>query len=415
MVMMAALPAWAADPADVLKQADGLIQAGHASDAETLLSDGVIRFPRHADLHIRYGQLLDKQELSGLARAHYRAAVTAEPANAKALAAYGHALIAAMESDEALVYLRRAIELDPQYASAAYDLGRILIRSGPEAEAESVRWYDKAMALDPDNVDAQLEYAQLLQLQEKPDRAQTILERVAASKPGNYHLQIRLGRMLVEGGKDKARGVNLLLGAFDGVYADTGPDAEMGRMFYLAGLLPILEQEKRLDEIVPLVEKAIAVRPDSEEGYFVLSSVYVQRKQWDLAIATVERLRLRQPNNPAPDRARAAIEAEQDHWLLARDWYRKAVKRAPDEPDWRQAFGELAEKNKAYAEAVIQYRQLVRLKPKEADSFVHLARALMQSGPAAKPEARKVLQQALQLDKGNDEAKTLLKTLGGGQ
>src|SRR5690349_8058164 len=103
-VTLAALctPGVRADDADdLLHRALAQAQAGHASDAEALLNDGVIRYPRHAALHLNYGKALAAQDLNGLAKAHYQAAVAIAPQNADAQAALGRALIRSWESDAA--------------------------------------------------------------------------------------------------------------------------------------------------------------------------------------------------------------------------------------------------------------------------------------------------------------------------
>jgi Flp pilus assembly protein TadD len=93
---------------------------------------------------------------------------------------------AAIGTPEVAQNLRRAIELDPQYADAYAMLGVSLINSGSYAQAETN--LARAIALSPRNEVYRLNYAFALLNQQKIAEAKTALSYVAhSSNPGSQH------------------------------------------------------------------------------------------------------------------------------------------------------------------------------------------------------------------------------------
>jgi tetratricopeptide (TPR) repeat protein len=90
----------------------------------------------------------------------------AQPRSAKLQAGAGIFLAAAGRTAEAEPYLRRALEIDPDYAQVHYDLGVILARSGDDKDAES--HFRRAIGLAPGNPQP---YAALGRLLDRGGRA----------------------------------------------------------------------------------------------------------------------------------------------------------------------------------------------------------------------------------------------------
>jgi tetratricopeptide (TPR) repeat protein len=90
----------------------------------------------------------------------------AQPRSAKLQAGAGIFLAAAGRTAEAEPYLRRALEIDPDYAQVHYDLGVILARNGDDKEAEP--HFRRAVELAPGNPQP---YAALARLLERGGRA----------------------------------------------------------------------------------------------------------------------------------------------------------------------------------------------------------------------------------------------------
>jgi tetratricopeptide (TPR) repeat protein len=84
---------------------------------------------------------------------------------------------------EAVIQFRSALEIDPRFAAAHYQLGRtyLALRNPGSAYREMT----ESVTLDPSNSDAQLEYAALLIGRRQFDQAQSVAQKVLDAQPGN--------------------------------------------------------------------------------------------------------------------------------------------------------------------------------------------------------------------------------------
>jgi len=134
-----------------------------------------------------------------------------EPA---ALALYGRGQAAQRQglreqNRQALAYFRQAVEVDPLYAAAwgALALGyRDVISGAPDAEvARLTEWSRsaarRALALDPDNADAQAALALIGPLYRNWAMAEASCRRLLARYPDHWFLNLQLSRVLAEVGR----------------------------------------------------------------------------------------------------------------------------------------------------------------------------------------------------------------------
>jgi Flp pilus assembly protein TadD len=110
-------------------------QQGRNPEAVAALEKAVAINPKHAKSHNNLAlAYIDMGELE-LAEAHYRESLAIEP-QAAIYNDLGFVLERQGLLDEATQSYRKALELDPKFASAHYNLGSALARSGQLAEAE---------------------------------------------------------------------------------------------------------------------------------------------------------------------------------------------------------------------------------------------------------------------------------------
>ena len=96
---------------------------------------------------------------------------------------YGMALLSENRMSEALAPLQKAIALDPSYALAHYQLGRLWTRNGSYSEASAE--LEKAIALQPDLSEAYYQIGQAyrrLGEKEKADRALELFRKYHAAE-----------------------------------------------------------------------------------------------------------------------------------------------------------------------------------------------------------------------------------------
>jgi Tfp pilus assembly protein PilF len=127
----------------------------------------------------------------------YRQALDVQPALADVRVNYGRFLEAQGRVDEATREYQRAVEHDPWLATAHYNLGTALLRTGG-APADAVRHLEQAIELQPDYVDALVNLGIVRAGRGDAEAAGTLFQRAVDADPdhanalsnlGTYHLQ----------------------------------------------------------------------------------------------------------------------------------------------------------------------------------------------------------------------------------
>src|SRR5512133_1991623 len=112
------------------------LEDGAPDEAREAYRRAIALAPQHAGAHLNLGRLLHERGDARGAELHYRCAL-AVPGGERALAAFN--LGVALEDqdchDEALLAYARAVEADPSFADAHFNLSRLLERLGRRADA----------------------------------------------------------------------------------------------------------------------------------------------------------------------------------------------------------------------------------------------------------------------------------------
>jgi len=97
----------------------------------------------------------------------------------------------ARQLPEAITAYRRAIQLDPAYFDAYYNLGVVSVQAGNLSQALSA--YETALAIDPGSHDARFNFALALKQANYPIDAANELEKVLAKSPNDIYAHYALG------------------------------------------------------------------------------------------------------------------------------------------------------------------------------------------------------------------------------
>ncbi|MDX2169212.1 MAG: DUF1736 domain-containing protein [Deltaproteobacteria bacterium] len=134
----------------------------------------------------------------------YAATVAAVPASAKAHHNYAVALERHAETEAAIVHYRRALDLYPPYAAAAFGIGRAYALRGDEAAA--LGWYQDALARDAQFTKAHLQIGLLQQRRGDVGAAEASFRAGLDSDPDNPLLLVNLAAArLAQGDRAGAR------------------------------------------------------------------------------------------------------------------------------------------------------------------------------------------------------------------
>lgn len=141
----------------------------------------------------------------------FSAAVASEPNSAKAHYNLGIAWLDRGDPDAAMVHLRKALVIHPEYAQAAFAIGTAYERKGVDAGA--LDWYAEAIGRDWNYPRAHLNIGALRYQRGEYDAAEAAFRTGLRLDPGNARLLFGLGLVLqAEGRRDEA---SLVLAAID--------------------------------------------------------------------------------------------------------------------------------------------------------------------------------------------------------
>lgn len=266
-----------------------LAQDGRVDEAAELMARALASNPDLAPVRHNLGNLLLGQGRLAEAAEQYAAGARLQPDSAPFHIALGRALTALGRREEAVGPLargaaldgndpnlfvqlvdlllglgrqgaaldaaRRAVALVPANAQALLMVARLLMPLNRLAETEDV--LRRALRLDPANTDAQAELARLLEALRVWDGAADMLSAVAATRPDDAALHLRLGTASRNANRDDAAAAAFRNAA--------RTDADAG---YQLGLIE--RQAGRLEEAAAAFRAALALKPNHSPSHFHL-------------------------------------------------------------------------------------------------------------------------------------------------
>ena len=120
-------------------------------------------------------------------------AVRRFPASARINCWMGFQLQFSGRYEEARKYLERAIQLDAGYPASYYLLGQVLLKQ--QNARESLSWFEKAIDLDPNDVEARMAYGEAVAGTGDLAKALDILRTAEKSAPQDARVHLLLSRL----------------------------------------------------------------------------------------------------------------------------------------------------------------------------------------------------------------------------
>ncbi len=187
-----------AETAELQQQASALYQSGALEDALAICGTILKRHPELANVQAFAGMIALKLGDNAGAARFYRAAVDRQPKFIEAHYNLGTALQRGGRLDDAVASFRAAIALRPDLAPAHHNLGNALMALGQLAEAEAA--YRTTLALAPDAPDTVRNLGMVLQKLKKTEEAETAFRRAIAHRPEWMQAHNSLVNLLFETG-----------------------------------------------------------------------------------------------------------------------------------------------------------------------------------------------------------------------
>jgi tetratricopeptide (TPR) repeat protein len=405
--------------------------APEVADAARQALDSLAHDPRDAQRWGRFGMICEANGSVGAARDAYAAATSIQGSDAKWW--YRLAFVQARTGrlDDAIENVRRAIELNPNYAPAHVRLGLWLLDRDDTDGAE--RAFTRAGEIDQQDVSPAVGLARVYLQRLQNQRAVDVLERALAKTPGDrYAMQLlgtayrRLGRI------DEAEYAVAVGLTGEPAWADPWTDEMLqyrrgfavrlkdATQYFVAGQMPQaiallqqLRQEKpddiallnhlgevyvaagRAGEGVALLEQVVAKDPQRAEAYVNLASGYLRQNDLTRAGAAVDRALAISPALGRAHETKGLILWRRGDDRGAREALRAAVRCDPrNVRAW--VWTGMVEMNLVRpADAIESFARATRLDPTRVEAWIGIADASMAVG--AWDRAAAALQQATQL------------------
>ena len=168
-------------PADALRKAMQLNDAGDAAGAERILAAHLHANPRDADARVAYAVVLQRLGRAPEAVAAYRQALEVRPGDPIAQVNLGAALRELGEFDAAEEVLRAAVAERPEFVPALANLGLVLCEL--ERPADATVPLEKAAAVSPQAAEVHFALAGAYSLLYRLDEAKASYRRALALRP----------------------------------------------------------------------------------------------------------------------------------------------------------------------------------------------------------------------------------------
>ena len=282
---------------------------------------------------------------------------------------------------EAIIQFKNAIQIDPKFAAAHYELARAYLAARNSQAA--YREFNQTIGLDPSNQDAKLNVARLLlQIRQYPE-AEKITRTVIQAEPKNAQAHAILGE------KD------LLMHDLPNALAELEKAVELDprRVEGYAALGSVYLAQGKPDDAEAAYQKAITVNPKSVQAHMALGQFYFAQHKMAQAEAALRTACNLDARAVLPRLFLGRLYALTGQLAEAEDLYAKLKALAPDDPRAYQALGNFYLSSGQKEKAVSEFETLTAKKPKDNSVKAYLIETLLDLNRVQ--EAAPLVQKAL--------------------
>ncbi|NML60364.1 PEP-CTERM system TPR-repeat protein PrsT [Massilia sp. RP-1-19] len=321
----------------------------------------------------------------------------AHPKNPEVLDMLGQAQLASGDREGALESYSKLTGLVPKSAPAQFRLASVhMALDNPAAAAANLK---KALAIDPNYHEAQLAHAELKLRGGKPDEALAMARAIQKQRPKEP------AGFMLEGGILQAQGKDALaVRSYEQALALANVTVIKAKLHSA-----LIRSGKGKEADVRMAEWQKQSPGDLQLNMYAADTL-LAKKQYKDAIAQMEQLVAKAPNNPLLLNNLAwAYQQENDPRALKTA--EKALANAPDNPAVLDTVGTILVQRGDVKRGLGYLTTAAAKSPADADIRLHLAQALAKSGDKA--GARKALEQAMKTQgfEKMDEARALQQSL----
>jgi putative PEP-CTERM system TPR-repeat lipoprotein len=313
----------------------------------------------------------------------------------------GGVYLAKRDLKAAQASFEKALELQPGYYAAAYNLALLDMRAGnPKAARER---FDRILAKEPNNEQALLTSAQLVAVDGgTPDQVRAAIDKAITANPASVRARLALVNFEL-GRRDAKSALTAVQAALVAIPNDPQLTQALASAQLASGdVNQAIDTSKRLVQLQPqnpialfrLAEaqiavkdfkaaleaehKALALKPDFALTRGLIAKTYLLSGRPDEAIAEARRLQKEQPTKGIGYALEGEMLAAQKKWPEAAVAYRASLAREPDPAVATRTYGALRAAGKA-SEATAMANKWMADHPKDAAMPLFLAETSQQA------------------------------------
>lgn len=225
-----------------------------------------------------------------------RKATASTPDSAEAHRWLGGALLRAKNLPEAETELKQALQLDPTFVGANFDMGMLYVEKGRLMQA--IPFFEKELELIPDSVSVLQNLGKLYTDTEQHDKAIATYEKLIALEPNSVEFYGQLADAYKQSGNTQKELET---------YRKMGAQDPTGMAFYNLGNLMFNKSE--MQQAASAYEKAIQQAPDNAMAHYQLGMTYVNLGKFKEAATSLDAFVKLKPKDPKAAEAKSlAVE-----------------------------------------------------------------------------------------------------------
>lgn len=287
--------------------------------------------------------------------------VTKTPQNHLLRYQLARAMVAKGDIEGARLQLEEAIKIRPDFVAAHDLLARVYLNKGDSNKA--LKEADDIIAIDPNNLQAHLVRSTALLSVRDQDKARQELDFITKTYPQNVEARYQVGYLEWQQ-KDYKKAEQIF-----GDLHKSNPKDFRG----LVGVVETLASEKRMNDAIAEVQKAVDAEPDRQDLKFALANLDVRAEKYDAAIQIFQSLLDKSPKNAGLLFRLAETYRRKGDLNVAIDKFRLASQANPNDPSPLLQLGLLLEGTGRRDQAEPIYEQILKIQPDQPVALNNLA------------------------------------------
>ncbi|MGA1791007.1 MAG: tetratricopeptide repeat protein [bacterium] len=348
----------------------------------------------YAEVYYNVSLVYQKKEKIEDAIVAVKKAIELDPDYAESWNHLGNLYLAQNNIQEAAAQFQKALELDPRHVTAHNNLGLVYSQRGETDKA--IEQFNEAVQLDTNSAEAHNNLGSLYLGQGRTDQAMLHLEKALAIRPDYKKAIINLG-MLYLRLNDLQRAEELFLKALE-------IDSNFAEAHSQIGYLYLLKQE--FDKALSSFQQMLSLQPEDPKAHYYLGMAYQALEQKEAAIKEWQKTLELQPEMPGAHLNLGNVYFEMGDFEGAQhEWQLAFAGRPIDIPTHLMNMGMMYFQSEQYEKAVLAWQKVGELRPGEPNLHFNIALAYFKHGKYK--EADRELKECLRLQPDSQNAKML--------